>query len=115
MPSAHIFDANATDWVAHNLFPHIQTKVFETRATHPWASVMLVQVAAGQGIDTHTHPTETETAYILSGEGLLTHGDEQTVLKAGMGVSIPPGLPHSLRNIGDGPLEAYALHMPPIR
>jgi mannose-6-phosphate isomerase-like protein (cupin superfamily) len=115
MPTAHIFDANATAWVAHNRFPHIQTKVFETRASHPWASVMLVQVAVGQGIDTHIHETETETAYILAGQGLFTHGGLETVLNAGMGVSIEPGLPHSLRNIGEEPLEVLAVHMPPIR
>ena len=115
MPSAHVFDANATDWVAHNRFPYLQTKVFETRATHPWASVMLVQVAPGQGIELHIHETETETAYFLAGEGLLVHGDAETIVKAGMGVSIQPGLPHSLRNVGDTPLEVLALHMPPIR
>lgn len=115
MTTIRIFDPNTTEWAAHPLFPYIQTKLFETRATHPWASVLLVQVAVGQGIDTHIHPTETETAYFIRGEGQLTHGEEQTVFKAGMAVSIPPGLPHSLRNVGDEPLEALAFHMPGIR
>ena len=76
---------------------------------------MVVQVAVAEGIETHIHDTETETAYFLAGEGLCRHGDEQMVVKAGMAVSIPPGLPHSLRNIGDVPLEVLAMHMPPIR
>ena len=112
---ARFFDANTTDWTPHPRFPSIRTKLFETRATHPWASVMVVEVAVAEGIETHIHDVETETAYFLAGEGLLVHGDEQTVVRAGMAVSIPPGLPHSLRNIGDVPLEALAMHMPPIR
>lgn len=115
MLSAHVFDANAMEWMAHSLFPHIQTKVFETRASHPWASVMLVRIAPGQVIETHVHEKETETAYFLAGEGLLSHGDAETTVHPGMGVSVPPGLPHSIRSLGEAPLEILAVHMPPIR
>jgi mannose-6-phosphate isomerase-like protein (cupin superfamily) len=58
---------------------------------------------------------ETETAYVLAGRGLLSHGEQETVLETGMGVTIPPGLPHSLRNIGDTPMELIAMHSPPTR
>jgi mannose-6-phosphate isomerase-like protein (cupin superfamily) len=115
MLTPRFFDANAADWTPHPRFPSIRTKLFETRDTHPWASVMVVEVAVAEGIETHTHPTETETAYFLAGEGLFLYGDEQMPVKAGMAVSIPPGLPHSLRNTGSVPLEALAMHMPPIR
>lgn len=115
MTTIRVFGPSATEWVTHPLFIHIQTDVFETRASHPWASVLLVQAAAGQGIETHIHPTETETACFLRGEGLLTHAEQQTLFKAGMAVSILPSLPHSLRNLGDEQLEALAFHMPGIR
>jgi mannose-6-phosphate isomerase-like protein (cupin superfamily) len=115
MPAAHVFDANTTNWTAHERFADIRIKVFETRLTHPRASVMLVQLAVAGVIATHFHEKETETVYVLAGQGLLTHGNEQSTVGVGMGASIPPGLPHSLRNTGELPLELIAIHMPPIR
>jgi len=114
MPPAHVFDANTTDWAAHPRFADIRTKVFETRLSHPMASVMLVELAVAGAIPTHFHEKETETVYVLGGRGLLTHGDVRTAVGVSMGASIPPGLPHSLRNTGDIPLKLLAIHMPPI-
>jgi mannose-6-phosphate isomerase-like protein (cupin superfamily) len=115
MTSAHVFDAAGTDWATSERFRDIRMKVFETRQTHPWASVILVELKVDGLIDTHVHPTETETVYVLAGQGLLTHGDNHSTLAPGMGASVPPGLPHSLRNIGSAPLELIAFHMPPVR
>jgi mannose-6-phosphate isomerase-like protein (cupin superfamily) len=114
MPSAHVFDANTMDWTAHPRFADIRTKVFETRLSHPMASVMLVELGVAGEIPAHFHEQETETVYILGGQGLLAHGDVQTTVTVGMGASIPPGIPHSLRNTGDIALMLLAIHMPPI-
>src|SRR5262245_46207819 len=115
MPTAHIFDSNTTDWTVHERFAEIRIKVFETRQTHPWASAILVELDVAGLIDTHLHEKETETIYVLAGQGLLTHGDVQSEVKAGMGASVPPGLLHSLRNTGETPLQLLAFHMPPVR
>jgi quercetin dioxygenase-like cupin family protein len=115
MDHPHYFDANAMEWTPHPRFPTILTKALETKATYPAASVMLVQVAVGGVIDTHTHPVETETAFVLSGEGLLKLGEADQVLSAGTGITIPPGISHSLHNTGDVPMQLYAVHIPPVR
>ena len=115
MPPAHFFNANTMEWTGHERFPAIRIKALETRATHPAASVMLVRLEVGGVIETHVHETETETVYLLAGQGRLTHGGAQAPLAIGMGVSIPPGLPHSLHNSGDAPLELIAIHTPPTR
>lgn len=114
MREAHFFDANTMEWTAHPLFPEIRIKALETQETHPAASVMLVHVAVGGVIDTHVHEKETETAYVLAGRGRLTLGDDETVLEAGTGVTVPAGLPHSLHNSGDVPMELIAVHIPPV-
>jgi len=36
-------------------------------------------------------------------------------LKPYTGASIPPGLTHSLRNVGKIPVELIAIHTPPAR
>jgi mannose-6-phosphate isomerase-like protein (cupin superfamily) len=76
---------------------------------------MLVQIAVGGIIETHTHKVETETAYFYSGQGRLVVGEEEQLLQAGSGVTIPPGLPHSLHNVGQEPIELIAIHIPPVR
>jgi mannose-6-phosphate isomerase-like protein (cupin superfamily) len=115
MPDAHIFNAVTLPWSEDARFPGIGVKILESRTTHPTVSLVIVQLGAGVVIDTHVHPIETETAYVLAGRGLLTYGDQETVLETGMGVTIPPGLPHSLRTIGDTPMELIAIHSPPTR
>ena len=102
-------------WAEDTRFPGISVKILESRATHPTTSVVLVQLDPGVVINTHVHPVETETAYVLAGRGLLAHGDQETALETGMGVTIPPGLPHSLRNVGDEPVQLIAIHSPPTR
>ena len=109
----HFFDANAMAWRPHPRFPPVITKSLETRESHPAASVTLVQVGAGGVVDTHTHDIETETAFVITGRGRLTFGDDERMLEAGTGVTIPPGIPHSLRNTEAQPMEILAIHIPP--
>ena len=113
------FDSNSMEWSSDERFPGIYFKVLETRATHPaesaGISVARAKVDVGGVIQTHTHPIETETAFVLAGEALLKHGDQETRISTGMGVTIPPGIPHSLHNVGDVPVELLAMHTPPTR
>ncbi len=115
MPQPHFFDSAAMEWTPHPTIQGILTKPFETRASYPAASVQLAQVAVGGVIGLHTHAVETETAYVLSGEGVLTFDGQQHAFSAGIGATIPPGIAHSVINTGDVPLEIYAIHIPPVR
>ena len=115
MPQPHFFDSAEIEWTPHPTIQGIVTKPFETKATYPAASVQLVQVAVGGVIGLHTHAVETETAYVLSGEGLFTFDGDPHVITADAGVTIPPGIAHTVRNTGDVPLEIYAVHIPPVR
>src|SRR5947209_6629345 len=114
-PAVRLFDANALEWTRHERFPAIQIKVLEARATHPAVSIMLVRVQPDGVIETHEHPVETETAVVLAGRAELNYRGEQALLAAGAGVTIPPGTPHSLRNVGESDLELIAIHSPATR
>jgi mannose-6-phosphate isomerase-like protein (cupin superfamily) len=111
------FDSNNGEWTSDERFPGIAFKLLETRVTHPSAglSVVRARVDVGGVIQTHTHPAEAETAFVLSGEALLKYGDAEHSLSPGMGVTIPPGIAHSLHNVGDTPVELLAIHTPPTR
>jgi quercetin dioxygenase-like cupin family protein len=115
MTNPHFFDSGPNDWSEHPQFPGLFIKVVESRATHPGASVTLTRLAAGQSIGTHVHTVETETAYLLAGRARLRWNDAEATLEAGSGVTIPPGIHHSLHNIGDGEIELIAIHVPPVR
>jgi len=113
--STHSFDTNAIEWSEHPQFPGLFIKVLETRTTHPGASLTLTRLSAGKVIGTHTHPIETETAYLLSGQARLVAGDSEQQLVAGAGVSIFPTTPHSLHNDSDADVILLAMHTPPVR
>ena len=115
MQKPHFFDANTMVWTEPSEFPGIKIKTLETRATYPAASVILAWVAVDGAIPTHIHEKETETAYVLAGRGTLIVGNQKTLLETGTGVTIPPGLAHSLHNTGKVPLELIAMHIPPTR
>ena len=114
---AHYFDTNEMEWRGHEAFPAILIKTLESRATHPTAafSMMRVRLVVASVIDTHVHELETETVYIVAGQGVLTLGDDKVQLAAGTGISIPPGVPHSLHNVGEVMVELIAIHTPPVR
>jgi mannose-6-phosphate isomerase-like protein (cupin superfamily) len=114
MADARFFDTMELEWAESAQFPGVLIKPLETHATHPCARVTLVRLPAGVVIDRHVHEHETETAYVLAGEGVLRCGERETHVRAGMGMTVPARLYHSLRNSGDGPLELYAVHtLPP--
>jgi quercetin dioxygenase-like cupin family protein len=63
---------------------------------------VLVEFAPGVIAPNHTHPGE-EIAYVV--EGLLEYtleGQPPVTLKAGESLFIPPGAPHSAKNVGNG-------------
>lgn len=130
MTQAHLFDINTIAWADHPTLPGLQVKGLEGRATHPHLSVMLVRVEAGGVIPRHAHDVATETALVVAGRGELYLDAQVSEMSdtskvsdisrvvafvPGVGVSIPPGLYHSVRNTGDAPLEILAIHTPPTR
>jgi quercetin dioxygenase-like cupin family protein len=108
-------DTRAMEYSEDARFPGIGVKVLEGKAINPTLSMVVVRVEAGRGIPTHTHPIETETAYLMAGTAILTVEGVEHVWEAGMSVTIPAGLAHSLRNAGDVALDIVAVHSPPTR
>ncbi len=63
------------------------------------------------------HRSVEELWYIVSGQGEMWRegdGEESIVLlNRGVGLSIPPGVSFQFRTVGDEPLEAIAVTIPP--
>jgi mannose-6-phosphate isomerase-like protein (cupin superfamily) len=70
-------------------------------------------MAPGSGPELHLHPYE-EVFLILEGEAMFTLGDETRVARAGDFLIAPPGVPHSFKNTGSGPLRTVDVHASPV-
>lgn len=108
-------DTRMMDYSEDARFPGIGVKVLEGKAVNPTLSMVVVRIEPGGGIPTHTHTIETESAYLLAGTAVLTVEGVEHAWEAGVAMTIPSGLAHSLRNAGDTPLEIVAVHSPPTR
>jgi quercetin dioxygenase-like cupin family protein len=115
MTTPNILNLSNVEWEPHPRFKALRVKVLESKATHPHASVMLVEVEAGGEIPAHTHPIETETAYVLAGQGVITIDGQDYVFEGGHNLTIPVGALHSVRNTGSGAISLLAIHTPPVR
>ena len=64
------------------------------------AMTVYLKVARGSIVPVHTHPHE-QIGYLQSGRCQFTIGDEQTILEALDGYSIPGGVPHGVEALED--------------
>jgi mannose-6-phosphate isomerase-like protein (cupin superfamily) len=62
-------------------------------------------VAAGAVVTPHVHTGKIEYWLVVRGEGSARIGDQLLQVREGDIVATVPGVPHSLRNDGTGPLE----------
>ncbi len=94
-------------------FP-FQSLPFSTPVTEMLTSCRLISILPGQIRGQHQHPHKTEWLYVFRGQGRFFGrlkddrlrqrwlDDHRTL------VIIPPGIPHTLRNDGSGPLYLLA-------
>jgi quercetin dioxygenase-like cupin family protein len=59
----------------------------------------------------HSHPHE-QIVYVISGELLFVVGEEETVLRAGDMLVVPPGVEHWAETIGEEPAVDLSIFSP---
>ena len=114
MTEPYLFRASATEWRDHPTLPGIRIQALQDSTASPPASVSVVQVEPDGEIIPHFHADRHETAIILSGTAVLTLPSGDHLLSPGDGVTVPPGVTHSLRNNSREPVRILAFHMPPL-
>ena len=72
----------------------------------------VVVVPAGCRLPRHTDSAE-ETIVVVEGSAVVEVGDEQAALPAGGIALVPEGVPHEVRNAGDGALRFVAVYAAP--
>ena len=69
----------------------------------------LVQLKPGEEAEYHKHDGESETFFILSGQGVYNDNGNQVEIKPGMVTLTPSGEGHSIRNTGNELLSFLAM------
>ncbi len=69
----------------------------------------LVQIKPGEAVDYHMHIGESETYFILSGQGSYNDNGNKIEVAPGMVTLTPSGQGHAIRNTGDEMLVFIAL------
>ena len=87
---------------------------FLARSAHtPRFNLALITIQPHrEGPELHTHAAEDDSFYVLEGELTFTTEDEEFVAGQGTFVLVPPGVPHTFANRGDGLVRMINVHAP---
>jgi mannose-6-phosphate isomerase-like protein (cupin superfamily) len=77
-------------------------------------AITWVEGAPGSEQQRHAHAHEEQIYVIVRGRGEMHVGDEAQTVTAGTLVFVPPGTPHSIRNVADEPLVYVSATAPPF-
>jgi mannose-6-phosphate isomerase-like protein (cupin superfamily) len=85
--------------------------VVEHRVADGMSGVVLeMTLPVGHSPALHVHETLDDTWYALEGRMAARCGDEEFVVNAGDWVSMPRGVPHTFRVVGDRPARILTIH-----
>ncbi len=82
-------------------------RIYETRD----AEVIHMALMSGQALKRHTTPVDV-FFYILEGKGTVEIGDEVQEVEKDTIVDSPKGIPHLLRNTGEGVFRFLVVKLP---
>jgi mannose-6-phosphate isomerase-like protein (cupin superfamily) len=89
----------------------LDTLVVEHRCAPDMDTVVLeMTLPVGSSPPLHVHDDLDDTWYILEGEMVLRCGDEESVVGPGHWVSMPRGVPHTFRVVGDCEARILLVH-----
>lgn len=75
-------------------------KIYSTQNSE----VIHMALSAGQSLKRHTTPVDV-LFYILEGKGIVEIGDETQEVEKDTIIDSPKGIPHLLKNTGEGPFR----------
>ena len=89
----------------------LDTLVVEHRRAPAMASVVLeMTLPVGHAPALHVHDNLDDTWYVLEGQMAGRCGDDEFFVEAGHWVSMPRGVPHSFRVVGEQPARILTVH-----
>jgi mannose-6-phosphate isomerase-like protein (cupin superfamily) len=75
--------------------------------------LVLMSLQPGEDIGEEVHPDRDQFFRVEMGEGEVWIDGHKTSIKSDIGIVVPAGARHNVRNTGDKPLRLYTLYGPP--
>jgi len=75
--------------------------------------LVLMSLGPGEDIGEEVHPDTDQFFRIEKGEGEVWIDGRRTSIKGDMGIVVPAGARHNVKNTGDKPMKLYTLYGPP--
>jgi mannose-6-phosphate isomerase-like protein (cupin superfamily) len=89
----------------------LDTLVVEHRCAPEMDTVVLEMILpVGSSPPLHVHDDLDDTWYVLEGQMVVRCGDEELVVGAGHWVSMPRGVPHTFRVVGESEARILLVH-----
>lgn len=110
LESAHIDDCTVYNLPGRDWFYMLGPQNCQTQNL----TFGLADFPGGTLASPHTHDTQEEILYVISGQGAIIAGDQEVSMVPGAAVFIPPGLPHQIRADGTETLRMVTLFSPPV-
>jgi quercetin dioxygenase-like cupin family protein len=89
----------------------LDTLVIEHRRTEAMAGIVLeMTLPVGHAPPLHIHDTLDDNWYVLQGQMAARCGEDEFLIETGSWVSMPRGVPHAFRVVGDHPARILIVH-----
>lgn len=84
-------------------------------ADEPGLAVIRERMPPGTSETPHLHDRATQFFFVLGGHAAITVGKEVARVGPGQGLTVRPGISHTVRNDGSEALELIVVSAPPTR
>jgi mannose-6-phosphate isomerase-like protein (cupin superfamily) len=89
----------------------LDTLVVEHRRAEDMTGIVLeMTLPVGHAPALHIHDTLDDNWYVLQGQMAARCGDDEFLIEPGTWVSMPRGVPHAFRVVGDQPARILVVH-----
>jgi quercetin dioxygenase-like cupin family protein len=98
----------------HPRFKGVGLVTFITKNDTGTASVCLLDIPPEHGLPIHVHDPQVDSIYVVAGKGEAYVNGSWEPVEAGDYIFIPETTEHGMKNTGDGPLQIFVHHSPPL-
>ncbi len=98
----------------HPKFAGVKIAILVSSQDTDRASVSMLRLEPGVEIPVHTHDSQVDSIYVLSGQGEAYVNGNWEKIGPGDYIFVPAGEEHAVRNIGHEELRLFIVHSPPL-
>lgn len=111
---AALYPAKDKKFTDHPRFAGVRIAIFVNKNDSETIGVSQLEIDPGVQVPVHTHDTQVDSIFCISGQGEVFANGEWSSISAEDYIFVPAGDEHGVRNTGDRPLRLFIHHSPPL-